>query len=241
MQEDIRVLVVDDEELIRSGLTMILNTAPDLCVVAAVAGEAALTAITEHRPDVVLLDITMPHVDGLTILRRLQEWPSPPHVAMLTTFDTDAYLGEALALGAGGFLLKDTAPDQLIRSVRAVATGAGCLSASVVARLRHADGGPAARAADAVHGTSGAALLEATDAVLVLDTLSPRERDILGFVGSGMTNQEIAARLHLAAATVKDHLSAVFTKLDVANRVQAAVLAERAGLVGDLGDVGKYG
>jgi DNA-binding NarL/FixJ family response regulator len=211
----LRLLVVDDEVLIRSGLTMILGSADDIEVVTSCTGAEALTAVRDQRPDVVLLDIRMPDVDGLTLLRRIRELPQPPQVAMLTTFDTDEYLGEALAAGAGGFLLKDTDPDVLIRSVRALATGAGCMSPSVVRRLRGGDR-PSARTLSAARA---------------LERLSERERQVLVCIGKGMSNGEIGARMSFSVATAKDDVSAVLTKLGVTNRVQAAVLAERAGLL----------
>lgn len=214
----IRLLVVDDEILIRSGLTLILGSEDDIDVVATCEGAQAVAAVQEHRPDVVLLDIRMPDVDGLTVLRRIRALPDPPHVAMLTTFDTDEYLAEALALGAGGFLLKDTAPKTLIRSVRALATGTGCLSPSVVKRL----GGRPPRAG----------VRSAAEAVAAL---SGRERQVLAYLGQGLSNGEIGARMSFSVATAKDDVSAVLTKLGVSNRVQAAVLAERAGLLADLG------
>lgn len=209
----LRIAIVDDEALIRSGLAMILGSAPDIEVVATCPGTDALNVVRELRPDVVLLDIRMPDVDGLTLLRRLRALPQPPEVAMLTTFDTDEHLDQALRLGASGFLLKDTEPDVLARSVRAVATGAGCLSAPLLRRLRAAERRGAARGAE------------------IIGNLSERELQVLGFLGQGLSNIEIGARMHLGAATVKDYVSAVLTKLGVANRIQAAVLAERAGLL----------
>jgi DNA-binding NarL/FixJ family response regulator len=213
--QPIRVVIVDDEALIRSGLAMILSGAGDVDVVATCSGAEALTTVRAHQPRVVLLDIRMPDVDGLTLLRRIRELPDAPYVAMLTTFDTDEYLDQALHLGASGFLLKDTEPDALVRSVRAVATGAGCLSAPVLRRLgaQQRSGHPAAAQA--------------------VELLSDRERQVLAFLGHGLSNVEIGARMHLGAATVKDYVSAVLTKLGVVNRIQAAVLAERAGLIGD--------
>jgi DNA-binding NarL/FixJ family response regulator len=209
----LRIAIVDDEALIRSGLAMILGSAPDIEVVATCPGTDALNVVRELRPDVVLLDIRMPDVDGLTLLRRLRALPEPPEVAMLTTFDTDEYLDQALRLGASGFLLKDTEPDVLARSVRAVATGAGCLSAPLLRRLRAAERRGGARGGE------------------IIGNLSERELQVLGFLGQGLSNIEIGARMHLGAATVKDYVSAVLTKLGVANRIQAAVLAERAGLL----------
>jgi DNA-binding NarL/FixJ family response regulator len=212
-EQPIRVVVVDDEALIRSGLAMILGAAPDIQVVATCSGLEALSVVREHGPDVVLLDIRMPDVDGLTLLRRLRALSDAPQVAMLTTFDTDEYLDQALRLGAGGFLLKDTEPETLARSVRAVATGAGCLSPPLLRRLK-----------------SGA-LPGATPGSELIEALSERERQVLGYVGQGLSNIEIGARMHLGASTVKDYVSAVLTKLGVANRIQAAVLADRAGLI----------
>jgi len=209
----VRVIVIDDEALIRSGLAMILGSAPDIEVVGTCSGTEAMSAVRTLRPDVVLLDIRMPDVDGLTVLRRLRALPDSPYVAMLTTFDTDEYLDQALSIGASGFLLKDTDPEILASSVRAVATGAGCLSSPVLRRLR--DSRP--------RGVGGTAL----------DTLTTRERQVLAHLGQGLSNVEIGARMHLGAATVKDYVSAVLTKLGVANRIQAAVLAERAGLIED--------
>ncbi|MEY9876714.1 DNA-binding NarL/FixJ family response regulator [Streptacidiphilus sp. MAP12-33] len=210
-------MIVDDEALIRSGLAMILGNAPDIDVVGTCSGVEAVAEVRRLQPDVVLLDIRMPDVDGLTLLRRIRDLPAPPYVAMLTTFDTDEYLDQALRLGASGFLLKDTEPDVLARSVRAVATGAGCLSTPVLRRL-----GQNRRQAD--HPAAAA-----------VDTLTERERQVLAFLGRGLSNVEIGARMHLGAATVKDYVSAVLTKLGVTNRIQAAVLAERAGLLEETG------
>ena len=212
----VRVVVVDDEALIRSGLAMILGSAPDITVVATCSGTEAVSAVRTHRPNVVLLDIRMPDIDGLTLLRRLMALPDAPHVAMLTTFDTDEYLDQALRLGATGFLLKDTDPEALANSVRAVATGAGCLSAPVLRRLREVQ--------DRVRSA-------AAPGVAKVDLLTARELQVLGHLGHGLSNAEVGARMHLGAATVKDYVSAVLTKLGVANRIQAAVLAERAGLL----------
>jgi DNA-binding NarL/FixJ family response regulator len=214
--EPLRVIVVDDEALIRSGLAMILGSAPDIDVVTTCSGTEAMAAVRAHRPHVVLLDIRMPDIDGLTLLRRLRTLPDGPYVAMLTTFDTDEYIDQAISLGASGFLLKDTDPDILANSVRAVATGVGCLSTPVLRRLR--DG--RARGAGPGGGDSTA-----------VDSLSARERQVLVHLGYGLSNVEIGVRMHLGAATVKDYVSAVLIKLGVANRIQAAVLAERAGLI----------
>ncbi|MEU7044258.1 response regulator transcription factor [Streptomyces varsoviensis] len=211
----IRVAVVDDEQLVRSGLRMILGTAPDIEVVAECGGGAAVDTVLGHAPDVVLLDIRMPDVDGLTVLRRLRAAQRPPVVAMLTTFDADEYLAAALRTGAAGFLLKDTDPEQLVRSVRTLAAGGSVLDPGVT---RAVIGGYLAAGAE-------------TRAAEAVRRLTPREREVLAHVGAGLPNARIAARMSLAPSTVKDHVRAVLGKLGGLNRVQAAILADRAGLV----------
>ncbi|WP_283139248.1 response regulator [Rhizohabitans arisaemae] len=211
----IRVLVVDDEALIRSGFRYILNTADDIDVVGAVTGTAALDAVNDHEPDVVLLDIRMPDVDGLTILKRIRLLPRPPVVAILTTFDADEYVMTALRSGASGFLLKDTDPEQLPHVVRTLAGGGVVLSPGVTCAVvgDHPAGSGADRADDAV------------------SRLTERERDVLVLLADGLSNPDIGARMHLGVGTVKDHVSAILTKLEVGSRVQAALIAERAGLL----------
>ncbi|MFF8951147.1 response regulator [Streptomyces sp. NPDC014940] len=211
----IRVLVVDDEALIRTGFQHILDAADDIEVVAAVAGGQALTAVRETAPDVVLLDIRMPDVDGLTVLAEVRRLPSKPVVAMLTTFDMDEYVETALRSGAAGFLLKDTDPEELPFLVRALADGGTVLSSKVTRTV--------------VDGFLGAGSQEA--AARTLDRLTERERHVLLLVAEGLSNGDIAARMHLSTGTVKDHVSAILTKLEVGGRVQAALLAQRAGLL----------
>ncbi|MER5786240.1 response regulator transcription factor [Streptomyces mobaraensis] len=211
----IRVAVVDDEQLVRSGLRMILGTAPDIDVVADCGGGDAVATVLDRAPDVVLLDVRMPDVSGLTVLRALRAAPEPPAVAMLTTFDADEYLAAALRGGAAGFLLKDTDPDQLVRAVRTLAAGGSVLDPGVT---RTVIGGYLAAGA-------GASAAEA------VRTLTPREREVLAHVGAGLANPQIAERMGLAPSTVKDHVRAVLGKLGGINRVQAAVVADRAGLV----------
>ncbi|GEJ98988.1 MULTISPECIES: response regulator transcription factor [unclassified Streptomyces] len=211
----IRVLVVDDEALIRTGFQHILDAADDIEVVAAVAGGQALTAVRETAPDVVLLDIRMPDVDGLTVLAEVRRLPSPPVVAILTTFDMDEYVETALRSGAAGFLLKDTDPEELPFLVRALADGGTVLSSKVTRTV--------------VDGFLGAGSQEA--AARTLDRLTERERHVLLLVAEGLSNGDIAARMHLSTGTVKDHVSAILTKLEVGGRVQAALLAQRAGLL----------
>lgn len=211
----IRVVVVDDEALVRSGFELILNAAADIEVVATATGSEALAAVTATRPDVVLLDIRMPDVDGLTVLRQLRAVPNPPVVAMLTTFDTDDYILSALRSGAAGFVLKDTEPEQLAQLTRTLAAGGVVLSPKVSATLlRNAE--PAATTD--------------IDAARV-ERLTERERAVLVLLADGLSNAEIGQRIHLSVGTIKDHVSAIFTKLRVTSRVQAALLAQRAGLL----------
>ncbi|MFI6374340.1 response regulator [Streptomyces sp. NPDC050546] len=212
----IRVVVVDDEALVRSGFKLILGAADDIEVVAATAGAEAVDSVRRERPDVVLLDIRMPDVDGLTVLREVRALPKPPVVAMLTTFDADEYVLTALRSGAAGFLLKDTEPDQLAQLVRTLAAGGVVMSPK------------ASRAVWQSH--PGAAAADDAEAARV-GRLTEREREVLVLVAEGLSNTEIGARVHLSAGTVKDHVSAILTKLRVGSRVQAALLAQRAGLL----------
>jgi len=209
----IRVIVVDDEQLLRSGLRLILNSAEDIQVVSACDDVQALDEIRREVPDVVLLDLRMPQIDGITILRRLKSLPRPPAVAMLTTFDMEAHVAEALSSGASGFLLKDTDPEDLIHAVRVLAAGGSVLSPAITRTV--IDG--------YVDAARPAALARLT-------SMTARERDVLELVAQGMSNAEIGRRLFLSAATVKDHVSAILSKLAVSNRVQAAVIARQAGL-----------
>ncbi|MEV0896024.1 response regulator transcription factor [Actinoplanes sp. NPDC049802] len=211
----IRVIVVDDEALVRSGFALILNAAPDVEVVATATGTDALATVREHRPDVVLLDIRMPGVDGLTVLGELRALAEPPVVAMLTTFDADEYVLAALNAGAAGFLLKDTEPEQLAQLVRTLAAGGVVMSAKASRTLLR--GLPQQGRAGADRGR--------------IERLTGREREVLVLLAEGLSNAEIGVRLHLGTGTVKDHVSALLTKLRVSGRVQAALLAQRAGLL----------
>ncbi|MFD5243613.1 response regulator [Amycolatopsis sp. NPDC058340] len=213
----IRVVVVDDEALVRSGFQLILRAAGDIDVVATATGAQAVREIGVHKPDVVLLDIRMPDVDGLTILRQLRALPNPPVVAMLTTFDSDEYIATALRSGASGFLLKDTEPEHLAQLVRTLASGGVVLSPKVTRSVVDGflDSGADAKAVDGVA------------------RLSDRERDVLVLIAEGLSNADIGARVHLSVGTIKDHVSAILTKLKVNSRVQAALLAQRAGLLRD--------
>ncbi|AOR30910.1 DNA-binding response regulator [Streptomyces fodineus] len=221
----IRVLVVDDEALVRTGFSHILNAADDIEVLSAVSGGQAVRTVRELRPDVVLLDIRMPDVDGLTVLAELRRLQDPPVVAMLTTFDTDEYVATALRSGAAGFLLKDTDPEQLPHLVRTLAEGGPALSSKVTRTV--VDGYLDAGGRD-------------PSAVRLAARLTERERAVLVLMADGLANNDIGERLHLSTGTVKGHVSAVFGKLEVSSRVQAALIAERAGLLAspDVEDAG---
>lgn len=211
----IRLVIVDDEALVRSGFTLILNATPDIRVVASASGVDALEVIKAEKPDVLLLDIRMPQVDGLTLLNVLTATPDRPAIAMLTTFDADEYVLTALNAGASGFLLKDTEPDQLAQYVRALAAGGVVLAPRASRRLLDTQPGRLAMDAEAER----------------VATLTGREQQVLALVAQGLSNAEIGGRLYLGAGTVKDHVSAILAKLGVAGRVQAALAAQRAGLL----------
>jgi DNA-binding NarL/FixJ family response regulator len=214
----IKVLLVDDEALVRSGLRLILQAADDMTVVAeARDGDEALLAVRRHRPDVVLMDVRMPGRDGLSAARELQQRAEPARVIMLTTFDLDEYVHEALLAGAVGFLLKDTPPRDLAEAVRTVAAGNAMLSPTVTRRL--------------IRTFAGRGVSQADTARRRLDGLTERELEVVCAVGRGLSNAEIGRALDMAEATVKAHVSRALAKLNLTNRVQAAILAHDAGLV----------
>lgn len=212
----IRVAVVDDQALVREGFAMILGAQPDVEVaVQAADGRAFLDAVrADPRLDVALVDIRMPVLDGLAATRQLAALPHAPAVVVVTTFDSDDYVIDAIAAGARGFLLKRCSGRELVESVRRVAAGESILSPEVTGTVldRVRAGGPASRAD------------------LTAYALTARESDVLALVGAGLTNTEIAARLHLSMSTVKTHVSNVLDKTGSRDRVQAAILAIRAGL-----------
>ena len=212
-------LVVDDDPLVRSALVLMLGGQPDLTVVGEASdGREALRRVDELQPGVVLMDIRMPRMSGLEATRALHQRPDPPHVIVLTTFDADEHVLGALAAGADGFLLKDTPPPQIVEAIRAVADGDPMLSPSVTRTL-----------IERVRDSSGD---DRADVARVrLGALTEREQEVALAVGRGLTNAEIARELHLSVPTVKAHVSRLFDKLQVTNRVQIAICVHDAGLV----------
>jgi DNA-binding NarL/FixJ family response regulator len=211
----IRVIVVDDQDLVRAGLRMILQAEPDIIVVGDAAdGQAAIEMVAALDPDVVLMDVRMPRMSGLEATRRLTELGSRARVLVLTTFDLDEYVFEALRGGAAGFLLKTSPADQLITGIRAVAAGDGLLAPSVTRRL-----------------IAQFARQPAIPDPQAVETLTAREREVLTLVARGMNNSEIAASLHVEASTVKSHVANILAKLGLRDRTQAVVLAYESGLI----------
>ncbi|QCX78312.1 Response regulator protein VraR [Streptomyces sp. YIM 121038] len=218
----IRVVLADDEAMIRAGVRAILTAGDGIEVVAEAAdGREAIELAQAHRPDVALLDIRMPRLDGLAAGEEIVRTLPGTAVAMLTTFSEDAYVARALGGGATGFLLKSGDPHELIAGVRAVAGGAAFLSPKVARYV--------------IDGLGGRRIGRESAARTRVAALTPREREVLGLVGAGLSNPEIAARLHLVEGTVKAYVSAVLDRLEVKNRVQAAIVAYEAGLVADDG------
>jgi DNA-binding NarL/FixJ family response regulator len=211
----IQVLIVDDQALVRAGFKMILESEPEIEIVGeAEDGLQAVEAARELRPDVVLMDIRMPGLDGITATARLRRRQHPPEVIVLTTFDADELVLRALRVGASGFLLKDTPPAQIVDAIRRVAAGDPILSSRITRRLIDmvaADDGSRERARRA------------------LATLSGRERDVVLGIAQGRSNAELAAALHISVATVKAHVSNILSKLGLDNRTQIALLAHDAG------------
>ena len=214
----IRVLVVDDDALVRSGLELILGGDPGIELVGRAAdGREAVALVDRHRPDVVLMDIRMPRLDGLAATELLCARPDPPQVIVLTTFDADDHVVRALAAGASGFLLKDTPPADIVGAVHKVAAGDPMLSPAVTRRL-----------IEQVTGDPAPGLRNQARARL--EVLTARESEVAAAVGRGLSNVEIADTLHLSIPTVKAHVGRLFTKLEVVNRVQVAILVHDAGV-----------
>lgn len=213
----VRVVVVDDDALVRAGLTMMLDGAAGISVVGDAAdGDEVMALVDSRAPDVVLMDLRMPRVNGIVATRRLRGRPSPPEVIVLTTFDSDENVLRALRSGASGFLLKDSPPPQIVEAIRRVAAGDPILSPSITRRLMEraaVEAGSYERARSALAG------------------LSERERDVALAVGQGRTNAEIAADLFMSVATVKAHITRILAKLELGNRTQVALLVHDADLV----------
>jgi DNA-binding NarL/FixJ family response regulator len=216
----IRVVVIDDEALVRAGMRMILESAEDVDVVGeAEDGAEAVEAVRRCRPDVVLMDVRMPRLDGIAATAAVRELDPAPAVIVLTTFDLDDHVFGALEAGAAGFLLKDTPPRELVQAVRVVASGASMLSPTVTRRL-------ISHFADGAGGGSG----RRRAAQDRLAALSARESEVLAEVGRGLSNAEIGATLFMSEATAKAHVSRLLVKVGATNRVQLAIVAHDAGL-----------
>jgi DNA-binding NarL/FixJ family response regulator len=214
----IRLAIVDDDPLVRAGLRILLGGSPDIEVVAEAAdGAEALTLADAHWPDVILMDIRMPRLDGVLATQRLRCRSSPPQVIVLTTFDADEYVLAALRAGASGFLLKDTPPRDIIEAVRTVAAGAATLSPTVIRQLID-------------HVADPAAGPRRARARARLATLTDREHEVALALGRGLSNAEISAALGVSVPTVKGHVSRLLAKLELNNRVQVALLIHDAEL-----------
>jgi len=215
----IRVVIADDQQLIRAGFRALLESEPDFDVVAeAATGAEAVEQVTRHRPDVVLMDIRMPGGDGLWATERIaaDATLAGTHIVIVTTFELDDYVAQAIRAGASGFLVKDTEPTELIRAVRVAAAGDALLSPGVTRRLLE-------RLESGLRAPQGRTSLE---------PLTAREREVLGLVGRGLTNTEIAVRLFLSPLTAKTHVSRIMSKLGARDRVQLVIIAYEEGLVG---------
>lgn len=220
MNAPVRVLVVDDDPLVRAGLAMIVGASSDVVVVGEAGdGSEVAAAVDACAPDVVLMDIRMPGLDGLAATEQLRARPDPPEVIVLTTFDADEHVLRALRAGASGFLLKHTPPAEILRAITRVAAGEPILSPSVTRRV-------------IAHLSDTGAAARQQRATAALGRLSAREREVAVAVGQGRSNAEIAGELFMSVATVKAHISRTLTKLDLDNRTQVALLVHDAGLTG---------
>ncbi|GAB2902203.1 response regulator transcription factor [Streptomyces mayteni] len=211
------MLLVDDQPLVRTALRMVIAEAPDLTVVGEAGGGAEAVRLAEREaPDVVVMDIRMPGMDGIEATRRIVAGPSPAHVIVLTTFDDDDYVYGALRAGAAGFLVKDMALDDILAAVRVVATGDGLLAPGITRRLIREF---------ATRPTTPVARAAPTG-------ITDREREVLTLVGNGLTNAEIASRLSISAATAKTYVTRLLAKLDARDRVHLVIIAYETGLTG---------
>ncbi|MET9108368.1 response regulator transcription factor [Streptomyces zhihengii] len=217
----IRLIVVDDDPLVRAGLALMLGGADDIEIVAEAAdGAQAIDLVGRHTPDVVLMDIRMPVMDGLAATEALRARPGAPDVVVLTTFHADEQVLRAMRAGAAGFVLKDTPPAEIVAAVRRVASGDPVLSPAVTRQLM-------------THAAGSGADVRGADAVRRLGSLAEREREVAVAVGQGRSNAEIASALYMSLPTVKTHVSRILAKLGLNNRVQIALLAHDAGLLDD--------
>jgi DNA-binding NarL/FixJ family response regulator len=209
------VMIVDDQAIVRIGFQALLESQPDMTVVATAAdGREAIRLATATQPEVVLMDVRMPIMGGIEATRALQQLPRPPKVLVLTTFDLDEYVYDALRAGASGFLLKDATPERILDAVRVIGAGDALLAPNITRRLITEFAAHAPR-----RSPPG------------LTDLTPREREVFDLLATGLANAEIAARLHLAEQTIKTHVSSVLLKLGLRDRVQAVVLAYESGVV----------
>ena len=224
----LRVVLADDQTLVRSGFRMILRSGGIEVVAEATDGFEAVDAVRRTRPDVVLMDVRMPEMDGLEATRRiLTGTPGEPRVIILTTFDLDQYVYAALSAGASGFLLKDVTPEQLISAVHTIRSGDALLAPAVTRRLVERFAGGEHRYGTRQDSHNGHTTTIHRD----LASLTPREREVLGLMAQGLSNVEVADRLHLAETTVKTHVSRILAKLQLRDRVQAVIAAYETGLV----------
>jgi DNA-binding NarL/FixJ family response regulator len=213
---DIRIVVVDDQAMVRAGLRMVVESEPGMEVVGEAAdGREAIAVVRRTRPDIVLMDISMPRLDGLSAAREMLDAPSPPKIITLTTFDSDENLYGALRAGTSGFLLKVSPPEQLIEAIQVVHAGDALLDPAVTSRVIASFAGWTAEPAPSP----------------ALRELTPRELEVLGHLARGLTNAEIAGRLFVGEATVKTHVARVLMKLGLRDRAQAVVFAYESGLV----------
>jgi DNA-binding NarL/FixJ family response regulator len=225
---NIRVLIVDDDPLLRAGLRLMLGAAADLEVVGEAGdGAAAITGAAELRPDVILMDIRMPGVDGVTATAQISAQPDPPRIIVLTTFDADELVHRAVGAGADGYLVKDTPPAEIVSAIRSVAVGLGVLSPSVTRPLLELVQRAAAARSESPMSSPAPAPAPAP-APDQLGALTDREREVAVAVARGASNAEIGAQLYLSTATVKAAVSRILTKLGLANRTQIAVIVRDA-------------